>query len=532
MKLTKNTYNSMIKILGAFFFLSVLLNFDYPATHWFSWKLIQPSIDCWLLLMVLAITACRSKRLIFWTTLTIYALFLILRIIRIGDTVVPMYFNRPLNLYIDSAYISSLYDLLKTSSLKEDVLLISASAMLVVLGYLVLSWYAWRLAAKNLSEKSTRITVLVLSGLLFSATFISGWQPTETPAIVRLYQETLSTRQQLKNQQAVVARMEKTAQDRKTDSVSLKGLEGADVLFFMVESYGHIVFSRPQYRKAIKATMSNFAKVLERHQFIAVSSYLESPTYGGISRLAHGTLEFGFRVENNLEYTALLRSSLLPLASYFRKNGYRTISAMPGTRFLYPEGAYYDYEHAYYAKHFDYNGPTFGWAPMSDQFVLDYVRRHEFTNREQPLFVRYVLISTHAAYNIQPPFISQWDAIGDGSIYNDLPLVLYPIRWPNLKNAGNAYLRSLDYEFETLGDYFAKYVKADTLIIIMGDHQPNRHLTGGGQPWSVPVHIISGNDRLLSPFRERGYTPGLIPAQPLPHAGMETFLQDFLQDFK
>lgn len=532
MKPGKNIYSSIVQLFGAFLFLSVLLNFDYPADDWFSWKLMQPSIDCWLLLIVLAIAACRSKRLLFWTTLPIYVLFLLLRMIHIGDTVVPMYLNRPLNLYIDSGYIFSLYDLIKTSTHKEDVLLISASAVLLVLAYLALSWYAWRLAARSLSVKPVRISLLVLSGLLFSAAFVSDWQPGKTPAIVRLYEEALSTRQQLKNQQAIVTRMEKTAQDRKAGPFSLKNLKGADVLLIMVESYGHIVFSRPQYREAMNTTMTNFARVLDRHQFMAVSSYLTSPTYGGISRLAHGTLEFGFRVKNNLEYTALLRSSLPPLASYFRKSGYRTISVMPGTRFLYPEGAYYDYEHAYYANHFNYKGPTFGWAPMSDQFVLDYVRRHEFTNREQPLFVRYVLISTHAAYNIQPPFITEWDAIGDGSIYNDQPLVTYPIHWPNLQNAGTAYLRSLDYEFETLADYFARYVKADTLIIIMGDHQPNMHLTGEGKPWSVPVHIISRNEQLLSPFRKRGYTPGLIPAQPLPHAGMETFLQEFLQDFR
>ena len=110
--------------------------------------------------------------------------------------------------------------------------------------------------------------------------------------------------------------------------------------------------------------------------------------------------------------------------------------------------------------------------------------------------------------------------------------VMYPIEWPNLKNAGEAYLRSLDYEFETLGNYLAQYVTADTLIIILGDHQPNLQLTGPGEPWSVPVHVISRNARLLTPFRERGYTAGLFPDQPLPHAGMETFLPGFLQDFK
>lgn len=532
MKPPKIHDTSLFQLLGAFLFLSIVLNFDYPADHWFSWKLAQPSIDCWLLLIVLAIAACRSKRLLFWTTLPIYALFLVLRMIRIGDTVVPMYLNRPLNLYLDSGNIFSLYDLLKTSTHQEDVLLISASAMVIVLVYLTSSWYAWRLAARSLSDKPVRISLLVISGLLFSAALIGRWHPAETPAIVRLYEEALSTRQQLKNQQAVVTRMEKTAQDREARPDSLEGLKGADVLLFMVESYGHIVFSRPQYREAMKTTMANFAKVLDKHEFMAVSSYLTSPTYGGISRLAHSTLEFGLRVEDNLEYTALLRSSLTPLASYFRKSGYRTISVMPGTRFVYPEGASYGYEHAYYAKHFNYNGPTFGWAPMSDQFVLDYVHRREFTNRDQPLFIRYVLISTHAAYSIQPPFIAEWDTIGDGSIYNDQPLVRYPIHWPNLQNAGNAYLRSLDYDFATLGDYFAKYVNNDTLIIIMGDHQPNLHLTGGGKPWSVPAHIISRNPQLLSPFRKRGYTPGLIPAQPLPHAGMETFLQGFLQDFR
>ena len=169
---------------------------------------------------------------------------------------------------------------------------------------------------------------------------------------------------------------------------------------------------------------------------------------------------------------------------------------------------------------------------MSDQFVLDWVRRREFTRPRQPLFVRYVLISTHAAFNIQPPFIADWDGIGDGGIYNDIPSVHYPIYWPDLSNAGGAYLRSLDYEFKTIGDYLARYVDPHTLILIVGDHQPNLQLTAAGEPWSVPVHVISGDPRLLDPFYKRGYTPGLIPNKPPPHAGMETFLPGFLQDFK
>jgi hypothetical protein len=348
----------------------------------------------------------------------------------------------------------------------------------------------------------------------------------------RLGREILSIRQDRKQQQAIASRIEKTARDRKAGPSTLTGLQDADVLLFMIESYGRTVFSRSDYRQTMETTMTGFAGVLQQHGFTAVSSYLDSPTYGGSSWLAHNTLEFGLRVENDIEDKALLHSSLPSLASLFGKSGYRTVSVMPGTRFALPEGDNSDYEQVYYAWHFNYRGPTFGWAPMPDQFVLDWVQRHEVAGRERPLFVRYVLISSHAAFNIQPPFIADWKTIGDGNIYHDRQAIYYPIYWPDLKNAGEAYLRSLDYEFTTLGDYLAKFVSGDTLIIIMGDHQPNLQLTGTGEPWSVPVHIISRNPRLLAPFRKRGYTPGLIPDQPLPHAGMETFLPDFLQDFR
>ncbi len=530
--LSKIKSRRWLSFAAAFVCLSVLLNCNYPAARFFSWQLLQPSIDVWLLLLLLALAACCGRRLLFVTIVPVWLLYLLLRLLRIGDTVVPMYLNRPFNLYLDSAYLSSLYDLLATSSDNKDMMLMAATGTAVALGVIVLSWLAWQTAAKVLADKRVRLFFLGGTALFFSTAFLSGWYPAATPATVRLGQEILSIHQQHQQQQAVIDRIEQAALERKEHPESLKALKGADVLVFLIESYGHIVYTRPRYRQAMETTMTGLAEILAQHGFMAVSSYLVSPTYGGVSRLAHGTLEFGLKVDNSLEYSALLHSSLPPLAAYFNKSGYRTVSVMPGTRFVYPEGALFDYDQAYYAWHFNYQGPTFGWAPMADQFVLDWVRRREFVKRSQPLFVRYVLISSHAAFSIQPPLIADWNSIGNGSIYNDLELVSYPISWPDLTNAGDAYLRSLDYDLTLLGDYLAKYVSADTLIIIMGDHQPNVQLTGEGQPWSVPVHVISRNPLLLDPFRKRGYTPGLIPAQLQPHDGMETFFQNFLQDFR
>lgn len=59
----------------------------------------------------------------------------------------------------------------------------------------------------------------------------------------------------------------------------------------------------------------------------------------------------------------------------------------------------------------------------------------------------------------------------------------------------------------------------------------NVQITGKKASWSVPIHVISRNRGYLQPFLNRGDTPGLIPAQPLPHRGMQTFLPDFLLDF-
>jgi hypothetical protein len=532
MKIKMLPWLPLLKLFVAFLFLSVLLNFDYPASHLFSWRLLLPSADVWLLLVLMAMAAFLGKRTLFRASMTLWVLFMTLRLFRIADTVVPLYLHRQFNLYIDSAYLYDLYDLLKTSARGRDFLKLSTVSLTVGLAALAATWYAWHTAAGAFADRRIRNAFLIGSGLFICVAAAWGWRAARPPAMVRLGQEILSIQGQLAQERAFRVRLEKTARERASGPATLKRLEGADVLLFVVESYGRTVFIRPSYRPAMEATMTRFGRVLHQHGFEAVSAYLVSPTYGGSSWLAHDTLESGVRVENHLEDTTLLHSSLTPMAAYLRRSGYRTVSVMPGSRFPFPEGAYFDYEQVYYARDFDYRGPTFGWAPMPDQYVLDWVRRREFTRRRQPLFVRYVLISSHAAFNIQPPFIPNWDLIGDGSIYNMRPSINYPIYWPDLKNAGEAYLRSLDYEFETLGDYLARYVTFESLIIILGDHQPNLQLTEPKEPWSVPVHVISTNPRLLEPFRKRGYTPGLIPDQPPPHAGMETFLPGFLQDFK
>ena len=107
----------------------------------------------------------------------------------------------------------------------------------------------------------------------------------------------------------------------------------------------------------------------------------------------------------------------------------------------------------------------------------------------------------------------------------------FPIVWPDLSNAAEGYVTSIAYELNVIVAFANKFIDNDTLIVVLGDHQPNVQLTGEKASWAVPVHVISRNRDHLQPFLKRGYTPGLIPTQPPPYRGMETFLFDFLEDF-
>ncbi|MGD9176183.1 MAG: sulfatase-like hydrolase/transferase, partial [Desulfobacterales bacterium] len=232
-----------------------------------------------------------------------------------------------------------------------------------------------------------------------------------------------------------------------------------------------------------------------------------------------------------LVYDLLITSEAVTIAPIFKQAGYRTISVMPANELPWPQGKFFGYQKHYYARDFQYRGPRFGWSPMPDQYVLEYIYRQEILPRKQPLFIEFVLISSHAPFNHQPPYLKDWSQIGTGSIYHQKETVTFPVIWPDLINAAEAYVSAIIYEMTVIANFIEQYVDDDTLIIIMGDHQPNVQITGSDSTWSVPVHVISRNKHFLEPFEKKGYTPGLVPKQPPPHPGMETFLPDFLRAF-
>ena len=524
--------------LLAWTFLNTLLNLNYPGWESDLPAALLPSFEIWALLLILCAAVWRGMPFHRAIYVSLTGLCLFLRLFRIGDVLMPMYFNRDFNLYMDVQYIPDLMHLLYHTVSRQMFFGYAVLAIGMLIVVILGIWNAFKYIHRYFEVSRHRRIFLgmttALAGLLLfvhpggSGKSTGLWPNTIFPRVVEEVEFIWRLREYKKQGHFAIQDVINKSQQF---PVSLDKLSGADVYILFVESYGHTVFADSRHFSLIRPVLESFEKTLSTHGFGVYSHFMKSATYGGASWLAHGTLASGVRTYDQTRFNLLLNSDVKTLARYFNDAGYRTLSIMPGTTMPWPEGEFFGYQQHYYASDFKYKGPQYGWSTMPDQFVLDYIFRQEIQRRKQPLFIEYVLISSHAPFHSQPPYLEDWSQIGDGSIFQERQPVTFPIVWPDLSNATKAYMTSLIYEMRVLESYLAQYIEDDALIIILGDHQPNVQITGKNSLWSVPVHVISRNPEFLEAFVKRGYRPGLIPQQPLPHPGMETFLYDFLEDF-
>ncbi len=527
-----------LAFIGAWLFLNILMNINYPAPqeHLISLLTISPEILFLVGIIGAAIWLGMPYHWGIYLPLTIQVIFF--RLFRVADELVPMYFFRPFNLYIDSQFLPDLIHLLYHTLPLKTFIIYSVLSLLLTVGIFLGIWLSFKTIHQYLAGLNkggiipgTAIVVLGLL-LLFSGAEFKKLSPIFHKGFYHRIVEETDFILHVKGYRTQKLRViKKTTRRLEQAPSSLDRLAGVDVYLIFVESYGYTVFEDKRHFHLIKPFLQQYENDLSAQGFSVYSGFLKSPTFGGSSWLAHGTIASGVALSSQLVYDLLVTSDATTIGHIFNRAGYRTVSAMPGTLWPWPEGKFFGYQKHYFARDFEYNGPQFGWSPMADQYVLQYIYQKEILARTQPLFIEFVLISSHAPFHRQPPYIKNWSQIGDGSIYHRREAVTFPVVWPDLTNASEAYVTSIIYEIKVLKNFIEQYIKNDTLIIILGDHQPNVQITGPDSTWSVPVHVISRNKQLLDSFVSKGYTPGLIPQQPPPHSGMETFLFDFLKSF-
>ena len=95
---------------------------------------------------------------------------------------------------------------------------------------------------------------------------------------------------------------------------------------------------------------------------------------------------------------------------------------------------------------------------------------------------------------------------------------------PDYMDLGPNYADAVAYAYETFAGYLHQRAGRDYVMVLIGDHQPPALVSGEGQPWDVPMHVITNREDILDRLAAKGFVRGLTPQRtptprPLPGTG-------------
>jgi Sulfatase len=498
----------------------------------------RPEIEVLLLVGLVAVFGGLGRRMpsgLRWTAASLLTLGALLHAVAAA---VPSFFERELDLYWDLPHVPSVIGLFFAAKgwLKASLILLGVAAGLVALAAAIA--LVLRLMERALRGEGRPRAALIAVGLSVALL------PIPWPVVGSLASAGLSGEvgNQLVNAWFSIHVLEGGAGPYGEALASpeppvrdLNRLQGHDVYLVFFESYGTTVLDDPQFAAEIKPALGDFEASVEDAGYYLVSNRIDSPTFGGGSWLAHGTMASGLKLDRFL-YRLLLSSQRRTLPEYFTAAGYRSLNIMPGMKKPWPEGAYWGFDRLITAKDLGYDGPEFGWFDIPDQWTLKKALEVIDGEPHPPLFTQIVLVSSHTPFAPVPPYVEDWSDVGPyKSIAQEEWKKIYTD--PDWWHLEAPYLKSVRYDLKALAGWL-RQLKGQPLVIILGDHQPPGFVSGSEAPHTVPIHVLSRDEDLVLPFARLGYVAGAMPpsAGAFPPSagafkGMESFLPDFLSLF-
>ena len=307
-------------------------------------------------------------------------------------------------------------------------------------------------------------------------------------------------------------------------------LEGRNVVVAYIESYGMAAIEDPEFAAIVRPRLEAVGAEIEGVGLHIATGSLASPTLGGQSWYAHGTVRSGLWLENQLRYELLLASERETLVDDFRRAGYRTATLMPAITTAWPEATRIGFDDVYTAQSIPYSGPPFYWVTMPDQFTWSFLGEvvRESTT---PLFVEAGMLSSHAPWTPVLPLVD-WDVVADGEVFEPYRQEGYPPEeiWWDVDVLREGYAQSLDYSLQAMAEFAERFLDDRTLLIVLGDHQAAPWVTGASGS-DVPVHVIARDAELLQPFLGWGFRAGVVPDGGGVVARMDEFREWFVRSF-
>ncbi|MES4887684.1 CDP-alcohol phosphatidyltransferase [Streptomyces sp. NPDC096012] len=452
------------------------------------------------------------------------------------------YLGRSFNVILDWELFGDARSYLEDSLGRGATLAAVAGVITLVLLLLVLPALSMvRLAELLARHPATATRGTLIAGVVWITCSSLGLQPAGVPIASARTAEALKIQAR-----RVSSTLKDEAEFRKVARVDAFGntpgsqlvpdLRGKDVVFTFIESYGRSAIEDPLMAPGVDRTLAARTRALDKAGFHARSGWLTSATYGGSSWLGHSTTMSGLWISNQQRYRTVMASDHLSLTEAFKKTGaFDTVGVMPGVQKGWPEQKWYGLDKVYNAFQLGYRGPKFSWSTMPDQYALQ--QYQERVHSKPPTAGRsrmslLILTSSHQPWAPIPKAVG-WDQLGDGSVFKDIQAAgAKPADViADTTRSRQEYGKSIQYSVTALTEWLERYGSKDTVLVFLGDHQPNARVSGNHASRDVPVSIVAKDPRMLDKVAGWGWTDGLRPAHDAPVWKMSAFRDRFLTAF-
>jgi hypothetical protein len=309
-----------------------------------------------------------------------------------------------------------------------------------------------------------------------------------------------------------------------------------DIYLIFVESYGGVLYKRPDYRWAYTNLLNRLEAQLEQAGWQSASTLSDSPTWGGGSWMAYTSLLFGLRIDNHPQYLSLLNKYQVQhyphLGRYLQSQGYyfAWVSSIADELDDQTWNKYIRFlgvDQWLRYRDLDYGGARYGWGPAPpDQYTLNFANELLQRQTDKPILYVTLTQNSHYPWTPQPELVDDWRSLNQPA--ND-PKATPPDEIEHVDKRRN-YLNAITYQLQMLTDFVVQNGNQDSLYILVGDHQPPQ-VSRRADGWATPMHILSRDPALIEAFVGYGFTPGLKTAtlEPtLSHEGFYSLLMRIL----
>jgi hypothetical protein len=542
----RTALTTALTILALLFVWTALVGPDQPIALKLN-ALLRLPIEGFAFIALAAVVGPRARRWLVWVLGPLLGLVFIVKLLNIGFFAA---FDRPFDPYQDLKYIGFASQTLRASLGQTTGILILVLVGAIVIGVPVLMAFSVRRVTRIAAEHrvwtlraaaglgGAWILCLALGAQLVPATPIAS-----AGAASLLVSQVNAVRADI-DDHAIFARQISHDQFASTPANKLlTGLRGKDVLLLFVESYGKVAVQGTSISPGVDSVLASADKRLAAAGFFARSAWMTSPTFGGISWLAHSTFQSGLWVDTPQRYEQLLENQRFTLTQAFDRGGWRTVDDVPSDdRVWAPGKTFYHFDQLYDRRNVGYHGPRLAFASMPDQYVMSALQRLELAKRHhRPVFAEVDLVSSHEPWTRIPRMVP-WNQVGNGSIFNrnTVDAGVGGLHVNGLSSYVDingspvvraAYGESIQYTMNALISYVQHYGNKNTVLIVLGDHQPWTVVSGAEPSHEVPISIIARDPSVLKRISGWGWTDGLKPSPQAPVWPMSAFRNRFLTAF-